>query len=260
MDDAGMGRARLARPHRPASVVVTCEHGGNRVPPEAAHLFTLRGDHLAGHGGYDAGALEMARAFADAHAAPLYFTTITRLVVDQNRSMGHPRLFSRYTRGLPEALRRDILARHYQPLRQETLETVAAAVQAGRTVAHLASHSFVPVLSGVERTMDVGLLYDPAREGERALCSAWTARLKARRPGLRVRRNAPYRGVSDGHVTALRKAFPTGYLGIELEVNQRFVQKDRPAFEDLLLLLPDTFAVALSDMGLVLGDTPPPLS
>jgi predicted N-formylglutamate amidohydrolase len=241
-------------------VVVTCEHAGNRVPPEAAHLFTLKGDHLAGHGGYDAGALEMARAFAAAFAAPLFFTTVTRLVVDQNRSIGHPKQFSRYTRGLAAALRREILDRHYRPMRRETLEAVAAARQNGRTVAHLASHSFVPVLSGVQRDMDVGLLYDPGRAGERALCAAWKARLAARRPGLRVRRNTPYKGVSDGHVTALRKSFPTGYLGVELEVNQRFILHDRPAFDDLLLVLPDTFAVALADIGLAPGDARPPLS
>lgn len=260
MDDAGTDRNRLVRPRRPVSVVVTCEHAGNKVPPEVAHLFTLRGDHLAGHGGYDAGALEMARAFAGAFAAPFHFTTVTRLVVDQNRSVGHPRQFSKYTKGLPRALRRDILERHYHPMRRETLAAVSSALARGRTVAHLASHSFVPVLSGAVRTMDIGLLYDPSREGERELCAAWKERIEARRPWLRVRRNAPYKGVSDGHVTALRTAFPSGYLGVELEVNQRFVQKDRSAFDDLLIVLPDTFAVALSDIGLAPSGTPPPSS
>ncbi|NDY58687.1 N-formylglutamate amidohydrolase [Desulfovibrio sulfodismutans] len=243
-----------------AAVVVTCEHGGNRVPPEVACLFTTTGDHLAGHGGYDAGALEMARAFAAAFAAPLFFTTVTRLVVDQNRSLSHPKHFSKYTKGLPEAERQALLDAHYHPMRRETREAVSSAIARGRTVVHLASHSFVPVLHGVSRTMDIGLLYDPSREGERALCAAWKDRLKARRPWLRVRRNAPYKGVSDGHVTALRRLFPAGYLGIELEVNQRFVAEDRPAFDDLLLVVPDTFAEALADIGLVCGDTPPPSS
>ena len=34
--------------------------------------------------------------------------------------------------------------------------------------------------------------------------------------------NQPYKGVSDGFPTALRKIFPAHYGGIELEVNQRF--------------------------------------
>ncbi|MEF3696445.1 N-formylglutamate amidohydrolase [Desulfolutivibrio sp.] len=245
---------------RAADVVATCEHGGNRVPPEVAHLFTTKGDHLAGHGGFDAGALEMARSFAAAFAAPLFFTTVTRLVVDQNRSLGHPKHFSKYTRGLPEAERQALLIAHYHPMRRETLEAVSSAIARGRTVVHLASHSFVPVFRGAQRTMDIGLLYDPRRAGERALCAAWKARLAAARPEFQVRRNAPYRGVSDGHVTALRKRFPAAYLGVELEVNQRFVLEDRSAFDGLVRLLPATLAEALADIGLVCGETPPPSS
>jgi predicted N-formylglutamate amidohydrolase len=264
MADAPAARADTGSPDglrgHAAAVVVTCEHGGNRVPPEVAHLFTTKGDHLAGHGGFDVGALEMARSFAAAFSAPLFFTTVTRLVVDQNRSLGHPKHFSKYTRGLPEAERQALLDAHYHPMRREALAAVSAVLEAGKTAIHLASHSFVPVLRGAQRTMDIGLLYDPRREWERALCAAWKARLAAARPGLRVRRNAPYRGVSDGHVTALRTRFPTGYLGIELEVNQRFITEDRPAFDGLVRLLPATLAEALADIGLVWGDTPPPSS
>ncbi|MDQ7832379.1 MAG: N-formylglutamate amidohydrolase [Desulfovibrionaceae bacterium] len=243
-----------------AAVVVTCEHGGNRVPLEVAHLFSTEGDHLAGHGGYDAGALEMARALAAAFNAPLFFSTVTRLVVDQNRSIGHPKQFSKYTKGLPQSVRQALLDAHYQPMRREVLAAVNDILKAGKTVIHLASHSFVPVWRGAARTMDMGLLYDPRRDGERALCAAWKARLATARPELRVRRNAPYKGVSDGHVTALRKRFPAGYLGIELEVNQRFVTADRPVFESLVRLIPATLAAALTDIGLDCGDAPPPAS
>ena len=34
--------------------------------------------------------------------------------------------------------------------------------------------------------------------------------------------NYPYRGVSDGHTAALRRRFRKRYLGLEIEVNQRF--------------------------------------
>ncbi|NMC50002.1 MAG: N-formylglutamate amidohydrolase [Desulfovibrio sp.] len=238
-------------------VMVTCEHGGNEVPPDLVHLFASEAGRLTGHRGYDAGALEMARGFAAAFAAPLFFSTVTRLVVDGNRSVGHPKLFSRTTRPLSRDLRRDILKRYHQPLRRETLAAVSAARAVGLTVVHLSSHSFVPVFRGRERTMDVGLLYDPGRTGERGLCLAWKRGIEAARPELRVRRNAPYRGVSDGHVTALRKRFPQGYLGIELEVNQRFFLNNQPIFNELLDLLPRTLAAALNAVGLPAGVTSP---
>ncbi len=43
-----------------------------------------------------------------------------------------------------------------------------------------------------------------------------------------MRRNYPYLGTADGHTTQARRIFPANaYLGIELELNQRLL--DRPA-------------------------------
>ena len=72
------------------------------------------------------------------------------------------------------------------------------------------------------RDADVGLLYDPARPGERALCRDWGAMLGRRIAPLRVRRNYPYQGRNDGLTSHLRRRFPpTRYVGIELEINQK---------------------------------------
>jgi hypothetical protein len=49
--------------------------------------------------------------------------------------------------------------------------------------------------------------------------------LADRRPEMRVRRNYPYLGKTDGLTTYLRRQFPAEqYLGIELEVNQRCLE------------------------------------
>ena len=74
------------------------------------------------------------------------------------------------------------------------------------------------------RKADIGLLYDPSRPGERALCQRWQASLKTKAPGLTIRRNYPYTGKADGFTTYLRRRFPTDrYAGIELEINQKYV-------------------------------------
>ena len=71
------------------------------------------------------------------------------------------------------------------------------------------------------RRADVGLLYDPGRRGEAALCARWKASLAVFAPGLRVRRNYPYAGKGDGLTSHLRRQLPSSaYVGIELEVNQ----------------------------------------
>jgi len=94
----------------------------------------------------------------------------------------------------------------------------------GRRVIHVSSHSFTPVLNGEVRRADVGLLYDPRRREEAALCSRWKTALGAIAPALRVRRNYPYAGKGDGLTSALRLAFASrDYVGIELEINQQIV-------------------------------------
>ena len=208
----------------PDHVLITCEHGGNRIPPRYRPLFAGFEALLETHRGYDPGALALARQMARALAAPLFVSTTSRLLIDLNRSPGHPKLYSEATRNAPAEVRREILGSYYLPYRSRVEAHIADASARGSRVIHLASHSFTPVLDGDVRNADVGLLYDPARAGEAALCRRWQAMLQESAPALKVRRNYPYTGKSDGFTAYLRRRFPpAAYLGIELEINQRHV-------------------------------------
>lgn len=202
--------------------LVTCEHGGNRVPADCRQFFAGREEELQSHRGFDPGALSLARDLARALEAPLVASTVSRLVVELNRSLGHRQLFSEALRGAPKAFREKILAHHYHPYREQVFTLVAETVAAGRRVVHISSHSFTPVLEGKVRDADIGLLYDPGRPGEVAFCDAWQAALTAFAPRFKVRRNYPYTGKSDGFCTGLRRRFPDeAYVGVELEINQK---------------------------------------
>jgi predicted N-formylglutamate amidohydrolase len=218
-------------------LLVTCEHGGDRVPGRYAARLAA-GRRLPVHRWYDIGALELAGRFAAAFGAPLVQSTVTRLLVDLNRSLGHRRLFSEFTASWDERTKQAIVDRYWLPYRRkvETLiETLAAeALAAARPVVHLSVHSFTPVLDGRARRADVGLLYDPASTPERRLAAAWQAALRRSRPDLVVRRNYPYRGTADGLTTSLRGRFGrTGYAGIELEVSQRWPRGNPAAWQRL---------------------------
>lgn len=202
-------------------LVLTCEHGGNRVPAEYRGLFRGAAGVLATHRGFDAGALTAARFLAARLRAPLVAATTTRLLVDLNRSPHNPAVFSRYTRDLPAEERERLLAMHHRPHRDSVRTRIRQALGSRARVLHLAVHSFTPVLRGEVRDFDIGLLYDPKRSAERRFCTDWQRQL--RRADFRVRRNAPYRGTSDGFTTALRREFGPRYLGIELEINQSHV-------------------------------------
>ncbi|MDP2154993.1 MAG: N-formylglutamate amidohydrolase [Sulfuricella sp.] len=204
--------------------LITCEHGSNRIPSRYRHQFAGFEALLQTHRGYDAGALALARELASALAAPLFVSTTSRLLVDLNRSIGHPRLYSEATRGAPVRVRREILESYYLPYRNKVEADIAEAIERGSRVIHVASHSFTPALDGAVRNADIGLLYDPARSGEAELCRRWQAQLRALAPDLKVRRNYPYAGKSDGFTAHLRRHFPAEvYIGIELEINQKHV-------------------------------------
>lgn len=207
---------------KPVSLIITCEHGGNRIPPRYRHLFRGHEELLQTHRGYDAGGLTMAKDLADAFNATLFVATISRLLIDLNRSVGHPKLYSEATRPAPAEVRREILEAHYLPYRNQVEAHIAGEVAKGRCVIHISSHSFTPVLEGEVRNADIGLLYDPGRTTETRLCKGWQVALKAHAPEIRVRRNYPYAGKSDGFTAHLRRRFAEGtYAGVELEINQQ---------------------------------------
>ena len=209
-------------------VVISCEHATHHVPPDLRRYFRGKRRLLSGHQAYDRGALHLARSLARRFRAPLVSGRVTRLVVDLNRSATHPRVFSRITRGLDPAIRARILRHWYEPYRQEVQDRIAKLVGEGHRVLHLSVHSFTPVLDGRVRQADLGLLYDPQRTREKEFCRLWQQHLRHLASGLRVRRNYPYRGVADGFTTFLRRHYvDRKYLGVELELNQRWTRDPR---------------------------------
>jgi predicted N-formylglutamate amidohydrolase len=206
------------------SMVITCEHGGNRIPEPYRFLFYDHQALLDSHRGFDPGSLSMARGLATAFAAPLVTSTVSRLLVDLNRSVGHPRLHSEAIRNATPEIRQQILKHYYQPYRKHTESLVRKAIEDHGQVIHLSSHSFTPELDGKVRNADIGLLYDPSRLGELDLCEHWKVTLKTCAPDLCVRRDYPYAGKDDGLTAWFRRRLsPANYVGIELEINQKHI-------------------------------------
>lgn len=200
------------------SLIVSCEHASAAVPAAYAEILNEAAALLDTHRASDLGALAAARELAAALSAQLFAGQVTRLLVDLNRNEHNPRVFSRFSRGLSPAQRAELLALHHAPYRAAMLAAVRAT---DKPVVHLAVHSFTPIMRGEQRRADIGLLYDPARSNEKDLALRLQAALRAQNPALRVRRNYPYRGVSDGLATWLRRQCgPQDYAGLELELNQ----------------------------------------
>lgn len=229
------------------TLLITCEHGGNRIPAPYRPLFQGQRALLDSHRGYDPGALLVAKELADAFDAPLVASAVSRLLVDLNRSIGHPHLLSQVARRAPVTVRETIVERFYRPYRAQAERLVTQSVARGRRVIHVSSHSFTPELDGQVRRADVGLLYHPARHAEAVLCARWKARLSELAPQIRVRRNYPYAGKGDGLTSHLRRSFPpSAYVGVELEVNQKIVLARGRPWTALRRLLIASLRAALS--------------
>jgi len=200
-------------------VIITCEHASCAVPSAFKSLFRGQGKLLRSHRGYDPHSIDLATALATRLKCKLFLGTVTRLLVEPNRSLGHHALFSEFTRSISEPEQLELLNAYYFPYRAAVEGEIRSRIRKRRTVLHLSIHTFTPVFDGKPRATDVGLLYDPARDGETSLMKAWQRQLSRQLPELRTRRNYPYQGRSDGFTTELRKKFPdAGYLGIEIEV------------------------------------------
>ena len=238
-------------PAGPDRLVITCEHAGNIVPERYRPLFVGHEHLLPTHRGWDPGALLLAREMAERFHAPLYYDETTRLLADLNRSVGNPELHSEATRHLPLRERRELLDDALPPASNVgSTPRWPSAVASGDRVVHIASHSFTPELNGHVRTADIGMLYDPGRPGEVAFATAWLDALGRADPSLRLRRNYPYIGKSDGVTQVMRRRYPPErYVGIELEVNQRYVEAGGPEWPKIRRTLVETLGEALQLRG-----------
>lgn len=207
------------------SLVLSCEHAGNEVPSEYRRLFEGREARAAleSHRGWDPGAIALARRLSGAFGAPLVAQPVTRLLVECNRSLDHPALWSAFSRRLPKHDKQAVLTRFWHPHR----DAVRAAVRGRGCVLHLGVHTFTPVWRGRARPTGIGVLYDPHREPERTvaieLCHAIRRACGAALAcdARVVHLNRPYRGWTDGLTTTLRRELPADrYVGLELEVSQ----------------------------------------
>jgi predicted N-formylglutamate amidohydrolase len=209
-------------------MIITCEHGGNVFPKQFSALFHDRKELLESHRGHDPGALDLAKKLASGLKAPLFFSETTRLLIDLNRSPDNPKRFSEITDSLSAPEKAVIQELFYQPYRAEVESELSDNTRKSGLTLHISVHTFTPVLQGKVRSADIGFLYDPSRKTEASFCILWQNELRKLDQTLQTRRNYPYRGTSDGFTAYLRKSFPENfYLGIELEVNQKYLSGDR---------------------------------
>ncbi|WP_421890387.1 N-formylglutamate amidohydrolase [Marinoscillum sp.] len=205
------------------AALITCEHASNQIPSQYQGIFSDAHSDLQTHLGWDPGALNLARIISGELKTPLITYDYSRLLIEVNRSLDHPQLFSRYSTRLPEEEKEKLKHTFYQPYRDGVEAQIGELIDEGHQVVHLSVHTFTPVFFGQKREVEIGFLFDTARVAEADFCLTWYEELSRRRPLLVIRNNEPYAGADDGFTTYLRTRFSGAhYLGLELEVSQKF--------------------------------------
>ena len=229
-------------------LILTCEHASNRLP--ASFKKFVPTDIQETHRAYDIGALAVFRKLVN-FAKPEFSCEgkFSRLFVDLNRTITNKSAFSEYYEDLEsrdkaaaekaraqataywkeyrENVEKFVLQNIGPSASSRTLRKSSLSLPKRTDVAivHLGIHSFTPALHGKVRNADIGILYDPARPQERAYAQVIKDEIKRLYPAMKVRFNYPYKGSSDGLTTTLRKKSGPRYVGIEIEINQKFFQR-----------------------------------
>ena len=170
-------------------LLLVCEHAGRAIPGALGTLGVDTGDRDS-HIGWDIGAAAVTRLMAEKLGAPAVLQPYSRLVIDCNRPPEAPDSVPEVSHGIPVpsnrdgALRAARIAEIFDPFNDAVTRFAA---RPGRRVL-ISVHSFTPVLAGVARPWEIGLLYraDAATSGRMA------ALLSARRPSLVIGMNQPY--------------------------------------------------------------------
>lgn len=209
---------------KPIQLVLSCEHAVNTIPPAYQSLFHQHQSVLDTHRAIDFGAKTIATHLSQTLGTELTCATASRLLIDCNRSLGHPRCLSEFSNTIAPEEQQHIINAYYLPFRKRVQTLIDAHIKTGHQVLHLSIHSFTPSFNGVIRNAGIGLLYDPTRHGEKEVARQWHGLLLQQTPAYRIRMNYPYRGTSDGFTSALRKQHSEhDYLGLEVETNQALV-------------------------------------
>jgi len=210
-------------------LVLSCEHASWTLPPGVD--LGVPADVLRSQAGWDHGAYDIASRLSEAVGLPVHHGLFTRMFVDLNRPATHADVIPAVCYGAPVPGNTNLspgdraarLETFHAPYWNAIRRDVAARLLDCGGVVHFSSHSFSPELDPVNRTYDVGVLYDPTHPFEADLSERLMFQLRA--AGLSVRANQPYTGVGPAVCTSLREENAgKRYAGIELETNHLVTQ------------------------------------
>lgn len=228
-------------------VLLLCDHASWRMPRVLRGLG-LPAAAARSHLAWDIGAADVVRELARRLSVTAVLAGYSRLVVDCNRALDDPEAFLARGDGVDIPGNRDLSAAARSARARAIHAPYHAAVAAqlrrlgetGRAPVLLSIHSFTPVLEGVARPWEAGILWHADQRLPALLLRAFA------QAGFVVGDNQPYAGDTHRNFTVNHHAVPAGLAHAVVEMRQDLAGSAAGAarmvavLEQLLRALPQT--------------------
>ena len=205
-------------------LLLVCDHASRRIPESLGDLGVdpaVRRCHLA----WDIGAGPLTEALAERLQATAVLQQYSRLVVDCNRQLLDPGAFLEFGDGViingnrnlryedKQARANDI----YWPYHYAIAEELVRLREQVRPPAVYAIHSFTPVMNGLPRSCEIGILWDKDQRISTPMIAGF------REAGFVVGDNEPYSGKAPQDFTIDHHAESAGLPHVGIEIRQDLI-------------------------------------
>jgi predicted N-formylglutamate amidohydrolase len=214
----------VRNPGATSPVILVCDHASRRFPTSLGLLGldpVARRCHLA----VDIGAGALTELLAESLGVTAILCQYSRLIVDCNRHLTDPDAFLEFGDGvvIPGNLNlsqadKDLRAREiFRPYHNAIDGQISRFRKMGIDPVFIAIHSFTPVMNGVSRPWEMGVLWDR----DRATAEIFLHEL--RQVGYIVGDNEPYSGKVPQDYSIDHHAEPVGLPHIGLEIRHDLI-------------------------------------
>lgn len=215
---------RIIEPDADQPVIWLCDHATAFIP-RALDRLGLDEAALARHVAWDIGIAEVTERLIERLGGTGVFSHFSRLVIDPNRDLDDPTSIPQISdgvivpgnRNLTADARRRRAETFFAPYQAAVARVIEQRLAAGVVPAVVSMHSFTPVMKGVERPWQVGVLWN--RDGR--IAEPLMAHLSAQ--GCIVGDNQPYSARNDHGYTVQRQAEARGLPHVLVELRQDLI-------------------------------------
>lgn len=207
-----------------APVLIFCDHASRHVP-QALSGLGLKGDDLSRHIAWDIGVEDVAGPLSRLLDAPTLLAGFSRLVIDPNRHLASrgsiPEISDESSvpgnQNLDEAEREQRIQAFFKPYHAAVARLIEAQMAKGVRPLLVFLHSFTPVIGGVQRPWEIGVLWNKDDRLARPVIKAF------RSLGYNVGENEPYSGASPEDYSLHKHGEGRGLAPVLLEIRQDLI-------------------------------------